>query len=223
MLIVAVDTSQTNGSVTLADGRADVLDILETVTVEGGTFSAQLIPRTARLLQTHGKRSESVDGFCAAIGPGSFTGLRIGLAAVKGLAEVLRKPIAAVSMLEALARGANVEGRLLAVMDARRSEFYVGDYERFDQGLRCISERLCSVPELMVLAKATEAPLVSCEEKIVQMAAKMGIPAYRVTAPGSVDVARIGWEKLLRNETTSVAELDANYLRQDDALFLNKK
>jgi hypothetical protein len=75
----------------------------------------------------------------------------------------------------------------------------------------------------MVLAKATEAPLVSCEEKIVQMAAKMGIPAYRVTAPGSVDVARIGWEKLLRNETTSVAELDANYLRQDDALFLNKK
>lgn len=223
MLIVAIDTSQPNGSVTLAEGANDALDVLETVAVEGGTFSAQLIPRIARLLQGYGKQPEDIDGICAAVGPGSFTGLRIGLAAVKGLAEVLGKPIVGVSMLEALAGMSAEEGHLLAVMDARRSEFYVGHYERSGGSLRRVSERLCSEAEFAELAKATRATVVTAEEKILELASEAGVKAFLVSRPGSVEVAQIGWRKLMRNEIVAVDELDANYLRRDDALFFSKQ
>ena len=68
----------------------------------GSAFSAQLIPEVAALLTKHGFARDDIDGFVVASGPGSFTGLRVGLAAVKALAEVLEKPIAAVSLLKAL-------------------------------------------------------------------------------------------------------------------------
>jgi tRNA threonylcarbamoyladenosine biosynthesis protein TsaB len=223
MLIVAIDTSQPNGSVTLAEDANDALDVLESVAVEGGTFSAQLIPRIARLLQGHGKQPEDIDGICAAIGPGSFTGLRIGLAAVKGLAEVLSKPIVGVSMLEALAVMSAEEGHVLAVMDARRSEFYVGHYERSGNSLRRVSERLCSEAEFAELAKATRATVVTAEGKILELANEAGVKASLVARPGSVEVAQIGWRKLMRNEIVAVDELDANYLRRDDALFFSKQ
>jgi tRNA threonylcarbamoyladenosine biosynthesis protein TsaB len=223
MLIVAIDTSQPNGSVTLAEGANDALDVLQSVAVEGGTFSAQLIPRIARLLQGHGKQPEDIDGICAAIGPGSFTGLRIGLAAVKGLAEVLGKPIVGVSMLEALAAMSAEEGDVLAVMDARRSEFYVGHYERSGNSLRRVSEQLCSEAEFAELAKATTATVVTAEEKILELASEAGVKGFLVARPGSVEVAQIGWRKLMRNEIVAVDELDANYLRRDDALFFSKQ
>jgi tRNA threonylcarbamoyladenosine biosynthesis protein TsaB len=223
MLIVAIDTSQPNGSVTLAEGAYDSLHVLETVDVEGGTFSAQLIPRIARLLQAHGKQPEDIDGICAAKGPGSFTGLRIGLAAVKGLAEVLGKPIAGVSMLEALAEMSAEEGHLLAVMDARRSEFYVGQYERSGGSLHRVSEKLCSEPEFAELAKDARVSVVTAEEKVLELAIGAGVKARLVSRPGSVEVAQIGWRKLKRNELTTVDELDANYLRRDDALFFSKQ
>ena len=64
-----------------------------------------------------------------ATGPGSFTGLRVGLAAIKALAEALQKPIVAISLLEAVAGRGTAPGRTLAVLDAGRDDVYVGDYE----------------------------------------------------------------------------------------------
>ena len=99
MLILAIDTSGKQGSITLARGDESSFSLIETTPVEGGTFSAQLVPQIAALLARHQLRKEQIDAFAAATGPGSFTGLRVGLAAIKALAEVLRKPIAAVSLL----------------------------------------------------------------------------------------------------------------------------
>src|SRR4051812_13670296 len=95
MLILSIDTSGKNGSVALARGDAEKFQLIATSPVEGGTFSAQLIPQIARLLSQNNLKKSDIDAFAAATGPGSFTGLRIGLTAVKGLAEILRKPIAA--------------------------------------------------------------------------------------------------------------------------------
>ncbi len=103
MLILAVDTSGKFGSIALAQCERDACMPLEVVALEGGTFSAQLVPQITGLLAKHGFGKRDVEGFAVASGPGSFTGLRVGLAAVKALGEVLQKPIAAVSLLEAVA------------------------------------------------------------------------------------------------------------------------
>src|SRR5882724_8346067 len=124
MLILAADTSGKQGSIALAycfdDGKCDVIEV---VPLAGGTFSAQLVPQAAALLSKHGFKKQNIDAFAVAFGPGSYTGLRV------GLAEILGKPIAAVSMLEVVAIAAGMEGRLLAFLDAGRGEAYLGRYE----------------------------------------------------------------------------------------------
>ena len=131
MLLLATDTSGKNGSIALArvtSGQSDV-EIVEAVPLAGGTFSAQLVPQISALLEKHGYHKSDLAGFAVVSGPGSFTGLRVGLAAIKALAEVLHKPIAAVSLLEAVAWSGATRGRVLAALDAGRTEVYVGDYK----------------------------------------------------------------------------------------------
>ncbi len=106
-----MDTSGRNGSLTLARYGGEVsrkvdaakLEILEFAPLKGGEYSAQLIPTLAAALEKHGISKTDIDLFVVASGPGSFTGLRVGLATVKALSEALQKPIVAVSVLEAVA------------------------------------------------------------------------------------------------------------------------
>ena len=103
MLLIAIDTSGRKGSVALCRGDGNSFETLQLSTLEGGNYSARLMPTIAELLQQNGFDKSDVDGFVVVSGPGSFTGLRVGLATVKGLCEALAKPLATVSMLEALA------------------------------------------------------------------------------------------------------------------------
>jgi tRNA threonylcarbamoyladenosine biosynthesis protein TsaB len=130
MLIVAIDTSGRKGSVALCRGDAASFEVVQLTPLEGGTYSARLMPTISSLLEQNGFDKKDVGGFVVVSGPGSFTGLRVGLATVKGLCEILRKPLATVSMLEAVAvtYGAAGETVVTAVLDAGRSEVYVGEY-----------------------------------------------------------------------------------------------
>ena len=103
MLLFAIETSGRSGGITVAEAGQHSFRVIESAEIAGGTFSAQLIPTLSALLSRHGYAAKELDGFAAAAGPGSFTGLRVGLSAIKGLAEALRKPIATVSILEAVA------------------------------------------------------------------------------------------------------------------------
>ena len=116
MLLLAADTSGKNGSIALAHVTAGEpgVDVLEVVPLAGGSFSAQLVPQISALLAKHGHSKSDVEAFAVVSGPGSFTGLRVGLAAIKALAEVLQKPIATVSLLEAAACSAPNATRALA-------------------------------------------------------------------------------------------------------------
>src|SRR5260370_6364605 len=118
MIVLAVDSSRKEGSLALARAEGSDLGIVEVVNLDGGNFSAQLVPQIAALLSKHGLARPDIGGFAVAVGPGSFTGLRVGLAAVKGLAEALEKPIAAVSRLEAVARSVGKQGNVIAALDA---------------------------------------------------------------------------------------------------------
>ena len=87
-------------------------------------FRAVDFPRLAALLKKHGYGVGDLGGFAAASGPESFTGLRVGLSAIKGLAETLHQPIATVSVLEALASLAARDGKIAAAMDAGRKRSF---------------------------------------------------------------------------------------------------
>src|SRR3954447_20325625 len=130
MLILAIDTSGQSGGITLAEADAGSFRVIESAAIAGGTFSAQLIPTLAALLKKHGYGVNDLGGFAAASGPGSFTGLRVGLSAIKGLAETLHKPIATVSILEALASLGDRTGTIASAIDAGRKEVFLGLYQK---------------------------------------------------------------------------------------------
>lgn len=218
MLILAIDTSWKQGSVALARGDARSFELVEMTPVAGGTFSAQLIPEISALLARHNLKKEEVEGFGAASGPGSFTGLRVGLAAVKALAEVLKKPVAAVSVLEALAAASDATGRVIALLDAGRGEAYVGEYQLGDGVSTKVRESLFSQDELPALvADSGKVAVVTPDEAIAELLA-----ARRVARPQSDSIARLALRKILAGETVAPEELDANYIRRSDAEIFSR-
>jgi tRNA threonylcarbamoyladenosine biosynthesis protein TsaB len=218
MLILAIDTSGQSGGITLAEANAGSFHVVETAAIAGGTFSAQLIPTLAALLKKHGYGVKDLDGFAAASGPGSFTGLRVGLSAIKGLAETLHKPIATVSVLEALASLADRDGKIAAAMDAGRKEVFLGLYEKSAGELSRQREELLTQQDfLATLSTGRPAVIITGDSALAELAAASHSAVVVVTSPGSEVVARIAARKLLAGETVSVEALDANYLRRSDA------
>jgi len=215
MLILAADTSGKNGSIALVRFEAGASQTLELVSLEGGNFSAQLVPQISALLTKHNIAKSDIDGFAVAAGPGSFTGLRVGLAVIKALAEILQKPIAAVSLLEAVARALGREGNVLAALDAGRGEIYCGEYEIRDSGARLISQQLWTEAEFAVGAAGRS--IATSDVKIAELAREKN---WQVTliAPLRADaIARLGSEKINAGEVVSPVALDAAYLRRSDA------
>jgi len=234
VLILAIATSGQSGGITLAEANAGSFRVIESAAIAGGTFSAQLIPTLAALLKKHGYGVNDLGGFAAASGPGSFTGLRVGLSAIKGLAETLHKPIATVSVLEALSSMAEKTGKIAAAIDAGRKEVFLGLYQKdgnwsakksgpqtttqSDHALMKQREELLTQQDFLATV-ATEQPavIVTSDPALAELASDSRFPVVVVTAPGSEVVARIGAAKLLAGETVSVEALDANYLRRSDA------
>ena len=220
MILLAVDSSDKNGSIALARcGPAEVCNVLEVVQLSGGTFSAQLVPQIAALLGSHGFNKEDIGGFAVISGPGSFTGLRIGLAAVKALAEVLEKPIAAVSLLEAIATAGKVRGRVLAALDAGRNEVYLGEYE-IGAPVRRIDEKLVAQAELLTIAIGLT--VITPDKKLADLARVSDLSVEEIRRPESDAVAAIGWKKILAGEIVSPEMLDANYIRRMDGEIVIK-
>jgi tRNA threonylcarbamoyladenosine biosynthesis protein TsaB len=219
MLILAVDTSGKQGSVALARGDAAEFELIESVPVAGGTFSAQLIPAIASLLARHGISKEKLEGIAAASGPGSFTGLRVGLAAVKGLGETLRIPIASVSILEACAhvqRGSATQGRVLVVLDASRGDFFLGKFQLTENGQQPRGESLVNMEEFLhcVREEKQQQMLCSPDESVVQSLGRQGISVVKIDRPGSAEIALLGLRKIAAGEVVSPEALDANYIRR---------
>ena len=215
-LVLVVDTSGRNGSLALArvaEGKPEV-ELVEVVPLAGGTFSAQLVPQIAEVLAKHGHSKSAIAAFSVISGPGSFTGLRVGLAAVKALAEVLRKPIAAISLLEAVAWSSAGRGHVLAALDAGRDEVYVGDYVLADFP-QLHSERLLTRDEFVIEANGKK--VVTPDAGLAEILRAAGVPYELVPYPSSKIIARLGWQHIQRNDVIPPEELEANYIRRSDA------
>jgi tRNA threonylcarbamoyladenosine biosynthesis protein TsaB len=215
MLLLAVDTSGKQGSIALARCvPGDVCEVVDVLPLAGGTFSAQLVPQIAALLSQHGFTKQQLEALAVASGPGSFTGLRVGLAAVKALAEVLHKPIAAVSLLEAVAAAGTAHGKLRAALDAGRGEVYVADSD----GAQPIgNERLLTLEEFLAASTGAMTTIVTPDHGIAEAARASRLQVEEVPRPRSDAIALLGCKKILRGQTVSAETLDANYVRRSDA------
>lgn len=128
MIILSVDTTTPTGSVALLKDAAVLSEMNSDASL---TFSERLLPSIHFVLQIHGLKSRDLDGFALAVGPGSFTGIRIGVSTIKSLAHASGKPVAPVSSLKALAWKLHMQGSRLCcpILDAKKGEVYTALFE----------------------------------------------------------------------------------------------
>ena len=233
MLILAVDTSTRTGSAAVL---RDSEILAEVSGYEETPYSSRLF-RDIALLQDRAKfRLDQVDVFAVAAGPGSFTGLRVGLTAVKAWAEVHGKPIAAVSGLEAIAAESLVgetpsapAGHFIApFLDARRGQIFGAIYRRIPGETTALSlasdESILSVDEFLELVKVKSPELVQLVSPTpdVLPAALLsevlpGARIVQVSAALAPAIGRLGFERAKRGDLVDSLRLDANYVRRSDA------
>jgi len=221
VLLLITDTSGRNGIVAVARalqaGKQDQIQILESVPLAGGTFSAQLVPQIAALLEKHGLSKSQIDAFVVVSGPGSFTGLRVGLAAIKALAEILQKPIVPVSFLEVVARDAGIDGRIIALLDAGRGQLYSGEYEISGARAQMIQEHLIAREALPDVSRAIA--ISTPDATLAGLSREAGLRTFELKAIPAEMIAVLGWSKLCDGEIASPEQLDANYVRRSDQIF----
>ena len=179
----------------------------------GKTYSEQLLTTIDGLLREAKVGLEDLSGVVVVHGPGSFTGIRVGVSAAKGLAEGLGIPVIALSRLELLARQ-NPEGSAVAVLDAGRGEFYAGFYR----------ERICETEALLTRDALSQAvagcglPVLVCEPQV--FSALEDLQPVLMAAPTAVDALRIGGERFQAGLFDDVSSLEANYLRRSESEML---
>ena len=218
MLIVSIETSGRHGSVALCRGDQHRFEVFELAPLEGGSYSATLVPRIAGILQSSGLKKTDIDGVVVVSGPGSFTGLRVGLATAKGLCEALQRPLAAISMLEALAVTYGRAGSTaLLALDAGRGEVYAGEYEIGAGTARKVQEYIRKLPDFITFALTTQAEIFTPEASLAS-ALQQASANVKLVEPLQADITgRIGLRKLLAGEISDLATVDVNYIRRSDA------
>jgi len=222
VLILGIDTSGRQGSVALARGRGGEAVTLDVAPLAGGQYSEALMPTIARLMARHGWERSSLGLIAVASGPGSFTGLRIAIATVKGLAEAFGTPVVAVSVLEAIALASGAEGRTVAAIDAQRGEVFFGEY--MVDGVRPEAawmerEGIASLDDFILLLAESGAPrkVFTPDEGLAARLGEAGCDCEVVGRPSAEAFVRIAYGKYLAGARADVATLDANYLRRSDA------
>ena len=214
MRLLAVETSTLAGGVALLDGDRlrgeSVLDVT-------ATHSERLLPAIDRLLAEAGWRPDSLEALAVAVGPGSFTGLRIGLSVIKGLALALGLPVAAVPTLDAMAEALPYAAwPVCPVLDARKGEVYACRYRWADGAMRREWDYL-ALPPAALAARLTE-PAILLGDGAALVAsphAWLAPPHRRVPSPGAVAV--LGAARLAAGQTVSPADLVPIYLRPSEA------
>jgi tRNA threonylcarbamoyladenosine biosynthesis protein TsaB len=221
VLLLVTDTSGKQGSVGLVRAESGEVRAVESVPLAGGTFSAQLVPQIAALLEKHGLSKNQIAAFVVISGPGSFTGLRVGLAAIKALAEILNKPIVPVSLLEVIAMNSGVQGRVIAALDAGRGEVYAGEYELSPNTSTLLSEQLLAKPEFFSVAR--DRIVATPDAALADALRGMGVVVRLLDYPTAEVTARVGVQRLQAGHTVTPEELEANYIRRSDAEIFAKK
>ncbi len=221
MKILATDTAEKSCSVAVINGRNLLAEIL---VINQETHSRHLMSMMDTCLNMARLDISDIDAFAVAKGPGSFTGLRIGISVIKGLAAASGKPIIGISDLDALAHQCAVSELPICVMiDARKSEVYTCRY-RFvngqlsSQGEPCALSPENAISGIDMLHLFVGSGALLYREKICQTLGELAVfapdDAHILRAS---TIARLGYERLLRGESEDSASFVPQYLRKADA------
>jgi tRNA threonylcarbamoyladenosine biosynthesis protein TsaB len=226
LITLAIDTCEARGSIAIRRGGTAVALKKH----EGNSdYSAWLLPAVEQVLAEAGIRLEQVDLLAVATGPGSFTGLRVGLTTVKAWAEVYGKPIVGASRLEAIARSQVAATSFVAAShDGQRGQLFAGLYRSMSGRLaRVGDERVISPEELLELIESqvgTEpVTWISLDpERIADLEAwkhRLARGDIMQLCPPDLacSIGILAEERAILGEFTDPLELDANYVRRSDA------
>lgn len=206
LLILGIDTCGRSGSVALARLAGSEVEILGETALEGRTYSATLVAAISDLLAEHRLSLAQLARIVSVSGPGSFTGVRVGLSATKGLAEGAGVPVVAVSRLEALAHKAGLNS---AALDAHRHEIF----------LRAEGRELLAGHDDLSGFEARPARIAVCDEPASTLLAEAWPSALQtqVEPPTATDAIRLAAPRVHAREFSDLLLLDGHYLRRSDA------
>jgi tRNA threonylcarbamoyladenosine biosynthesis protein TsaB len=210
-LLLAIDTCGPSGSVALGRIPGRDIEVLGQVELAGRTYSATLISAIADLLQSAGATLADLDAIIVVNGPGSFTGVRVGVSAVKGLAEGRNLPVIALSRLDVLSRKSKVPS---AALDAHRGEIYL----RLERTAAPPTEFLAGSEELSAM-NPPPLRVAVCDDSAAAVLASAwpGTQLVRTAPPLASDALRAGEARLIAGAAVDLALLDGHYLRRSDA------
>jgi tRNA threonylcarbamoyladenosine biosynthesis protein TsaB len=231
MRILSIDTSTSLASVALA---GDDTIIAESLFTCDRTLSARLMPEVERLLAMAGLGYDDLDLFAAAVGPGSFTGVRCGVATVQGLALATAKPCIGFSTLAMLAMNFSLASLpVCALLDARKSEVYAALYDcSAPLPAPLIHDCVLSPERLLdLVGNATDKPVIFAGEGAVRyrdaIASAMGDRAMFAPFPHnaghSANGAALALDAFRRNGACEPAHLLPVYIRPSEAELARKK
>lgn len=218
MKILAFESSAKAGSVALTqDGKL----LAESYQNTGLTHSQTLLLMAQELLKSCGVTPKEVDAVAVAAGPGSFTGVRIGVAAAKGYAWGGEKPCYGVSTLESMAYNAGRDGYVLPVMDARRAQVYTALFRGTE---RVWEDQAIALKDLAEKLKTLEGPVylvgdgsVLCYNTLKEEIPGLVMPAEHLQHQRAAGVALAAEAAVARGESGDAASLKPNYLRLSQA------
>ena len=223
MLILAFETSAKAASVALLDGEKLLAESYQNT---GMTHSQTLMVMAEDMLKQCGKTADNVDAVAVAEGPGSFTGVRIGVAAAKGFAWGLSIPCYGVSTLEAMAESLGIyDGYICPAMDARRSQVYNALFE-VNRGkiTRIREDRAISLQDLEEDVKNLEKNIflvgdgsLLCYNTLVERVPSLVLPPEHRMHQRAVGVGLIAARELTAGVPGDAASLTPNYLRLSQA------
>jgi tRNA threonylcarbamoyladenosine biosynthesis protein TsaB len=212
-MLLALNTCGSTASIALGVVDTHEVKILATAELAVRTYSARLIPEIAALLESQQSTLRDVEAIVVVNGPGSFTGIRVGLSTAKGLAEGAGIPLIAVSRLALLANASLLPYVLVAV-DAGRGEYYVGEYRNGEN----LGEVLLSGEETVAVARQPGAGVLVCDESRAEDLSPCG-PVY-VQPPDAAEALGFAMKRFRAGQFDDPETLNANYLRRSDAEVL---
>lgn len=223
MRILAFETSAKAASVALLQ---DGLLLGEYVQNSGQTHSRTVMQMAQDLLKNCDLTAKDVDAVACAAGPGSFTGVRIGLAAAKGFAWGRELPLIGVSTLEAMARNVAIaDGIYCAAMDARRNQVYTAVFQ-LDNGVfrRLMDDSAISVEALGEFLRSLDGPkylvgdgAVLCHNNLAQTVSQLRLLPEHLRMQRAAGTALLAWDRLQSGEVVAAGAVTPNYLRLSQA------
>lgn len=198
----------------------------ETIVNYKKKHSEKMLPAIDHLLKDSGLDIKNIDVFGVVNGPGSFTGLRIGMATAKGFAQALDRPMVTVSTLEALAANiAYADGVICPMLDAQRNQVYTAAYVPEAGGLRqVIPEQACAIDTLVAALEKFDKPIYLLGDALPKFGDTIcnKLPNVVKVAPylamnRASSAAAIGLKKALAGETTDCKLAELNYIRKSSA------